>query len=320
MSDLAVNLLASAIAGLAVWLSQLLVRRRKRARVEGFFGLQAGSSALLIVSKQARSEWATAIEKADVSAMVELAVLLKSCDVTPRFYMHHEDVPGIGDEVEFCIGGPMSNQRTAAHLRWHMPGVTQGTFEEGPEGLTIQVGEKAFQRVRGEVEYALVARILIDRAKRPIFLIFGQTALANEAAARYLVREKAVLSRTYGNAGNFCFVLGLFGREVYGSHFVRLVDDITGLAFDGPAKPGGLTGGEAARGRARLGLADQRQPCHGPVTLAVSRCCSPWSAASRRPAAPGSRARRPRSRPPGRGTRSAGWRCCRSGTCRGRCW
>ncbi|GAA0401007.1 hypothetical protein GCM10009541_50150 [Micromonospora gifhornensis] len=241
MSDLAINLLASAIAGVVVWLSQLIVRRRKRMRVEGFFGLRATSSALLIVAKQARSEWVTAIEKADVSAMVELAVLIKSCGVTPRLYMHHEEVPGIGDEVEFCIGGPMSNQRTAAHLRWHMPGVAQGTFEEDPDGLTIKVGKKSFQRVRGEVEYALIARIIIDDAKRPIFLIFGQTALANEAAARYLVREKAALSRTYGNAGNFCFVLGLFGREVYGSHFVRLVDDITEIAFDDLSRPARLT-------------------------------------------------------------------------------
>ncbi|SNY58226.1 hypothetical protein [Paractinoplanes atraurantiacus] len=245
MSDLAINLLASAIAGFTVWVSQLLLRRRKRARVEGFFGLQAGSSALLIVSKQARSEWANSIEKSDVSAMVELAVLLKSCDVTPRFYMHHEDVPGIGDEVEFCIGGPMSNLRTAAHLRWHMPGVTQSTFEEDPEGLTIRVGGKDFRRVRGESEYALIARIVIDGAKRPIFLILGQTALANEAAARYLVRKKTALSRAYGNERSFCFVLGMYGREVYGPHFVRLVEDITGSAFNVPPTLEGHAGAKA---------------------------------------------------------------------------
>ncbi|TCB99720.1 hypothetical protein E0H26_03980 [Micromonospora zingiberis] len=239
MSDLAINLLASAVAGLAVWLSQRIFNYRKQARVRAFFGLAPGSSALLVVSKQAGAESPTAIEKADVSAMVELAVLLKSCDVTPRFFMHHERLSGMGEEVEFCIGGPMSNLRTAAHLKWHLPGVWQGTFEQDPEGLTLYVGDKPYARVRSEVDYALVARVYVDDGSRPIFVVLGQTALANEGAARYLVKERHALVRKYGSAGNFCFVLGIYGRQVYGSHFVRLVDDVTEAAFTArTAKPG----------------------------------------------------------------------------------
>jgi hypothetical protein len=236
MSDLTINLLASAIAGLAVWISQKIFKYRKMARIKAFFGL-SGSTAFLVVAKQARSEYPNSIEQADVSAMVELAVLLKSCDVTPRFFMHHDDVPGVGEEVEFCIGGPMANVRTAAHLRWHFPGITQSLFAQNPDGLTIYVGDKKFSRVRAEVDYALVSRVFVNEERSPIFIIFGQTALANEAAARYLVKERDLLARKYGNSGNFCFVLGVFGREVYGSHFVRFIEDVTEPAF-APTPPG----------------------------------------------------------------------------------
>jgi hypothetical protein len=43
VNDLAINLLASAIAGSAVWLSQWFVRVRRLTRLRAFVGVSVGS-------------------------------------------------------------------------------------------------------------------------------------------------------------------------------------------------------------------------------------------------------------------------------------
>lgn len=235
MSDLAVNLLASIIAGTTVWLAQRLLRLRRVARRRAFFGLTPGARALLVVGKHASSPKAMSINKDDVSAAVELAVLAKSSDVEPTIVLHHETIEGVGAQVEFCIGGPTSNQRTAAHLRWLLPGVSQDSYQEDPEGLTLRVGSRVFRREPGTYEYVLVARIFVPDRRHPLFLVCGQTANTNHAAARYLVQQQDRLFAQYGGAARFCLVLRVVDRDAYGSNFVELVADVTGQAFERPA-------------------------------------------------------------------------------------
>ncbi|WBB46798.1 hypothetical protein O3597_16560 [Verrucosispora sp. WMMA2044] len=70
MGDLLINLLASVIAGTAVWLTGFLLRRHKLNRARAFFGLAAGASCLLVVSRHASSPREFSVHRRDVAALV----------------------------------------------------------------------------------------------------------------------------------------------------------------------------------------------------------------------------------------------------------
>ncbi|MEU7907345.1 hypothetical protein [Actinoplanes sp. NPDC049118] len=231
MSDLAINLLASVIAGVAVWLFQRLIRLRRAARLRAFFGFVPGANVLLVVGKHASSTQALSVNKADMSAIVELAVLAKSGGTEPTVVLHGETLDGVGEQVEFCVGGPDSNARTAAHLRWLLPGVSHTPYDEDPEGLTLRVGPATYRRERDSYEYVLVARVAVPGGRHPLFVICGQTAATNHAAARYLARKRETLLDQHGSQANFCLVLRIVGRGAYGNSFVEPVADVTADAF-----------------------------------------------------------------------------------------
>lgn len=239
MWDLAVNLLASVIAAGAAWSAQKALRYRRLAARRRFFGLTPRGSALLVVAKHASSPREESVHSSDVAALVELAALLKSCDVEPRLQRHAEAVGGLGEVTEFCIGGPAANARTAAHLRWLLPGVVQDSGAGG-HPLTLHVGAHEYRRVPGFYEYVLVARVFGVAAKRPLFLLCGQTARTNAAAARYLVERHRELSRRYGDSARFCFVLRIVDPAAYGNNVVEFVADVTDAAFTAPT-PGPTT-------------------------------------------------------------------------------
>lgn len=236
MNDLAINLLASLIAGVAVWAAQRLLRYRKAARRRAFFGLAPGKRVLVVVGRHGAAPMS--INKTDVAAVLELAVLAKGAGAEPDIALHTEVVEGVGDQAEFCVGGPTSNLRTAAHLRWLLPGVTQSSFDDDPDGLALTVGDRVFRRERGASEYVLVARILAPGKRRPLFLVCGQTAITNHAAAKYLVDQQDALHAQYGALTSFCLVLRVVNRDAYGSDVVELVADVTEAATARPiAKP-----------------------------------------------------------------------------------
>ncbi len=73
-------------------------------------------------------------------------MIVKGCDAEPDFRMHYEVHGGLGEQTEFCVGGPSSNSRTAAHLRRFLPGVTQTE-----DALSLHVGGDEYGYERGEV-------------------------------------------------------------------------------------------------------------------------------------------------------------------------
>jgi hypothetical protein len=246
--DLSVNLLASVIAAAVAWSAQKALRYRRLAARRRFFGLTPRGSALLVVAKHASSPREQSVHSSDVAALVELAALLKSCDVEPRLQMHADAVGGLGEVTEFCIGGPAANTRTAAHLRWLLPGVR---LDSGAGGhpLSLHVGAQEFRRVSGSYEHVLVARVFGATAKRPLFLLCGQTARTNAAAARYLVDRQRELSRRYGDSSRFGFVLRIVDPAAYGNNVVEFVADVTDAAFTIPtATTAAITTSDAATG------------------------------------------------------------------------
>ena len=234
VNDLAVNLLASAIAGLAVWLTQRFVRVRRLARLRRFLGVTVGSICTVSVSRHAASSHSMSVHRRDVAAVVEVATLLRLCGASADVLVSDADLRGVGETTEFCIGGPSTNRRTAAHLARFVPGLTIASSEADPDGLTLRLADREFRRVPGAEEYVLILRIPVAvLAKRPLWIICGQTARSNHAAARYLHTESRALARRYGRNDGFGLALRLVNPTTYDHRYVELVADFTEAEFAG---------------------------------------------------------------------------------------
>lgn len=73
-------------------------------------------------------------------------------------------------------------------------------------------------------ESSLVFRIPIGvGAKRPLWIICGQTARSNHAAARYLNTESRTLIRRFGRQPGFCLALKVINPTIYDHRYVELV-------------------------------------------------------------------------------------------------
>jgi hypothetical protein len=226
--DLLVNLLASVIAGTAVWLAQRLLRYRRLARKQAFFGLTRGGDCLLAVSRHASSPHQLSVHRRDVAALVELATIVRDCGARADL-VAEDDIPrGVGRLTEFCVGGPAGNPRTAAHLRSMLPGVQ---VDPDDAELLFSIGTASFRRERDRAEYVLLARAWGPAGGCPVFVVCGQTARTNLAAARFLATGYRQLFRRYGGSKPFCLVLRIVEPAVYGADFTEIVGDLTNEAF-----------------------------------------------------------------------------------------
>jgi hypothetical protein len=237
--DLLVNLLASVVAGTAVWLFQRLRRYRRAARKRAFFGIRPGVVSLLAVSRHASSPSHLSVHRQDVAALVELATIARDCGGRADLITTDDAPQGVGRVTEFCVGGPSANPRMAAHLRALLPGVrVELPVGPAPDGaragareLPLIVGGTTFRREPDRVEYVALARVFGPDGGRPVFILNGQTARTNLAAARYLAARYATLFRRYGAAGRFCLVLRILEPDAYGADLAELVGDLTVEAF-----------------------------------------------------------------------------------------
>ncbi len=177
------------------------------------------------------------VSRGDVAAMVEVAVIVKSCEAEPDFLMHQDARTGLGEKTEFCVGGPSSNLRSDAHLRRFLPGFREEVVDGDPVQI---VGEHRFPYRRGESAVVLVARLYqgVDQPRKPLFLIIGQTAIANHAGARYLARENRKLAAQYPPGRQFCVALRIVEPRSYGNNLVEFVGDLSEAVFH-PAQPAG---------------------------------------------------------------------------------
>ncbi|GIF74327.1 hypothetical protein [Asanoa siamensis] len=235
MQDLAINLVASALAAVAAWLIQRGIRYRRLARMRAFFGLREGAPSLLIAGRHWSSPRVSSVHRNDMGAIVELGAIVKECGGRADLVPAAEAPKELGKVTEFCIGGPESNPRTAAHLAALLPGVRVTTFEEAGEGVPIIVGEARYERLPHEEAHVVLARAL--PTAHPVFLLIGQTALSNLAAARYLASHHRDLRRRYGDDSPFCLVLKVRQPGAYGPDLVQVVADATPTAFDGTPPP-----------------------------------------------------------------------------------
>ncbi|WP_430785319.1 hypothetical protein [Actinoplanes sp. G11-F43] len=231
MGDLFINLLASVIAGTAVWLAGFLLRRRKLSRERAFFGLTAGASCLLVVSRHSSSPNESSVHRRDVAALVELATIARECGAHADRVGESQPSGEIGRLTEFCVGGPgEASPRSATHVRTILKGVRYAEFDPVERRLAFTVGgvEYVFSPETG---YVLLARFWGPAGGHPVFFIGGLSAGSNLAGARYLAARHAELDRTYGADRPFALVLRIVEPAAYGTDFTELVADVTEVAF-----------------------------------------------------------------------------------------
>ncbi|MFJ2776238.1 hypothetical protein [Kitasatospora sp. NPDC087315] len=231
------GLVASAISAVLGWLGQNLRRRRRQERVRSFFGLPAGSECLIVVNRSVGAgAHARTVTRRDAYALMELAALVKECGAQAELVAHDSVHRGLGAKTELCFGGPSSNERMAAHLAWGLPGVRVTSGPEGPNNVIV-VGDREFVVDRDRHVHTLLARLATPGGGRPVFLVSGQTGIANHAGVRYLMANHRGLARRYGEDGTFALVLRVVDPEAYGPDVVELAADVTAQALERPADP-----------------------------------------------------------------------------------
>lgn len=226
------GLVASAISAALGWLAQNLRRRRRLERVRAFFGLPAGSECLIVVNRSiGTGAHARTVTRRDAYALMELAALVRECGAHAELVAHDAVHRGLGAKTEFCFGGPVSNERMAAHLAWGVPGVTIGGGPSVP-GNAITVGGRTYTSDEEDGDHVLLARLATPDGGRPVFLVSGQTGIANHAAVRHLVANHRALARRYGGDGRFALLLKVVNPRAYGPDVVEQVADVTASAFE----------------------------------------------------------------------------------------
>jgi hypothetical protein len=244
MREVVLSLVASVIAGLAVWLVQRLLNYRRMARKRAFFGVSAGASCVLVAPRHFSSPQTDSVHRRDMAALVELATIVNDCGGRTDVITEDAGVRGIGQLTEFCVGGPTANSRTAAHLRAVLPGVRIESDADAGGAPTIQVGATAYPASSELAEYAVLAKSHGPDSENPVFIVAGQTAQANLAAARLLASRYRSLFKTYRASGRFCLVLKIVEPVAFGPDFVEIVADATAEAYQASPRQAGRTGSD----------------------------------------------------------------------------
>ncbi|WBO62839.1 hypothetical protein [Streptomyces camelliae] len=231
LRNIVLGLVATGISACLGWIARTSLWRRKLRRKQAFFGLPDHSESLLVVNRNAGGP-DLSVMRYDVFALLELAALIKDCHAHAQVVAHDATQQGFGERTEFCVGGPYSNRRMAAHLSSLLPGVRMNVeTDAGPETGAFRIGGEHYRMDGGRSEYVLLARIGADGhgSGRPVFLFCGQRAITNQAATRYLARHHERLHRKYGT-GSFVLLLKVLNSQAYGPDVVELVADVTRAA------------------------------------------------------------------------------------------
>jgi hypothetical protein len=240
LREIVLGVFAAGVTASLGWFGRTCLWRRGLRRRQRFFGLPDHSECLLVVGRKAGTGEG-AVARDDVFALLELSALIKDCGAHAQVLSHETARQGFGERTEFCIGGPVSNHRTAAHLHSLLPGVQVDTgTEPGPDRGAFTIGSERYRMEKGSVEHVLLARLTAGEGSRPVFLACGQRAVTNQAAARYLARHHTRLARRYGLDGDFCLLLKVVNSQAYGPDVVELVADVTQAATTRLPAPGSV--------------------------------------------------------------------------------
>lgn len=229
--NIVLGVIAAGISASLGWFVRTYLWKRKLRRKQTFFGLPDNSESLLVVNRDPSSS-DLAVHRFDVFALLELSALVKDCGAHAQIITQDAAQQGFGERTEFCVGGPGSNRRVAAHLAAMLPGIRFNTNPDpGPDRGALQIGSERYRLEPGVNEHVILARLTTGQPdqSRPVFLFCGQRAINNQAATRYLARHHERLFRKYGT-GTFVLLLKVVNSQAYGPDVVELVADVTRAA------------------------------------------------------------------------------------------
>ncbi|MET9810259.1 hypothetical protein [Streptomyces halstedii] len=230
--NIVLGVIAAGVSATLGWFTRSYLWRRRLRRKQAFFGLPENSECLLVVNRDPGTDGA--VHRHDVFALLELSSIVKDCSAHVQILSHDVGRQGYGEHAEFCVGGPGSNRRTAAHLATLLPGVRINTDPEpGEDRAAFQLGSDRYRLETGVAEYVLLARLTGSQDSRPVFLFCGQRAIANQAATRYLARNHEKLARRH-RAHSFVLLLKVVNSQAYGPDVVEVVGDVTRTAQTPP--------------------------------------------------------------------------------------
>ncbi|MET7700341.1 MULTISPECIES: hypothetical protein [unclassified Streptomyces] len=239
--NIVLGVLGAGISAALGWLARTYLWKRRLRRKQAFFGLPDNSESLMVVPRDPASA-ELAVHRIDVFALLELSALIKDCGAHAQIVSQDTVLQGFGERTEFCVGGPSSNRRMAAHISALLPGIRFNTDPEpGPDRAAFQIGSERYRMEAGTTEHVILARLTTSEPQqsRPVFLFCGQRAITNQAATRYLARNHERLNRKHGN-NTFVLLLKVVNSQAYGPDVVELVADVTRVAqtpLPAPAPP-----------------------------------------------------------------------------------
>ncbi len=169
----------------------------------------------------------------DIETLVDIVMLVDEIGGKLKIAPFDKVLEPAGEMTEFCIGSPGSNKRTQVHMENFLKGVVCNPYAPGdPDNLAIVAGNEKFRYESYESEYALLARFYPNTNSQPVILISGQSARGNQGAVYYLIRRyDNFLKNKFDDKKPFCLILRLQSPLTYGHKSVRLVKDITDVAF-----------------------------------------------------------------------------------------
>ncbi|WP_041938793.1 MULTISPECIES: hypothetical protein [Frankia] len=228
--NVAIGVPTSVVTGSLVWSWRRVEFLRRKGRYGAFFGLSGAGECAVVIGQQMNNPFG--VQRSDVRALVEVASIANDGGTGFQIFQSDQFREGTGGRVEFCIGGPFANNRTAGHIATYLPGAGFTPYRrDQPDSIAIVAGGSEFVREPGLREFVIMARVFPSPGARPLFLIAGQTGVTNLAAAHYLRCRFEELRRAYGADRRFCLVLRLDRPDVYGHESVHLASDITATAF-----------------------------------------------------------------------------------------
>lgn len=236
--NIVLGVVASGLFAALGWIARTHLWKRRLRRKQAFFGLPDNSESLLVVNRDPATAEA-AVARFDVYSLLELSALIKDCGAHVQVVTQDMVHQGFGERTEFCVGGPASNRRMAAHMAAMLPGVRVNTDPEpGPDRAAFRIGAELYRMEPGVREHVLLARLTAGerRDARPVFLFYGQRAITNQAATRYLARHHEQLARKHGSR-SFVLLLEVANSQAYGPDVVEVVGDVTLAARTPPPDP-----------------------------------------------------------------------------------
>ncbi|WP_234048244.1 hypothetical protein [Streptomyces liliifuscus] len=231
VANIGFGLVTSLLGGVFVWLWDRAKRIREVNRRAAFFGVRPGQTCLIVLGNKYNAPGT--VHYRDVRAVVELSLL--AGELGCKVAVESGDFRGgNGDRTEFCVGGPTggANIRTGGHLAAHLPGVTIHPFDgTRPNSVAIEVGGEKYLFDRGNQEYALVAKFTPAESTSPVFLVSGQTSVANLAAIHFLRRQYPHVAGRLSSLERFCVLIRVSGIGTYEFHRAALEREVSAAAF-----------------------------------------------------------------------------------------